>query len=141
VITLQATDSDESSGQATRTIEILEGTADEPLDLSVMPASLGVARFARQGPATYPFSLRSSGEQVLEWNAGEDAAWLRLDATSGSTPSDIQLTVDPTGLEPGTYRGALTVRSVDARNSPVTVPVVLQVEELCTIYLPVVQRQ
>jgi hypothetical protein len=141
VITLQATDTDELTGQATRNIEVKAGTAEEPLNLSVMPASLGVTRFVLQGPVTYRFSVRSSGEDVLEWSVAETTAWLRLDSTSGSTPSEFRLTVDPTGLEPGTYQGTLTVQSAGAQNSPVTVRVVLRVQALGATYLPFVPRQ
>jgi hypothetical protein len=140
VITLQATDSDRAVGQATRSIEIKAGTDEEPLNLSVMPASLGVARFALQGPVTYRFSVRSSGEDVLKWSVSEKTGWMQLDSAGGSTPSEFRLTVDPSDLKPGTYQGTLTVQSADAQNSPVTVPVVLRVQALKAIYLPIVHR-
>ncbi len=45
----------------------------------------------------------------IGWKAGEKVSWLDISPTSGETPGSIAVTVDTTGLEPGTYVGRVTV--------------------------------
>src|SRR5262249_50545273 len=35
--------------------------------------------------------------------------WLKVSPTSGTTPSAVSVSADPTGLNPGTYNGTITV--------------------------------
>lgn len=53
-------------------------------------------------------------------------AWLKIAAT-GVTPQDVYLSVDSAGLSPGTYQGAIQVTAAGAGNSPLLVPVTLNV--------------
>jgi hypothetical protein len=48
---------------------------------------------------------------MLTWEANVSDAWIRLSAASGVTPSDVAVTLDPTGLAPGHYTGSITVNS------------------------------
>jgi subtilisin family serine protease len=61
----------------------------------------------------------------------DDIAWLSLAPTSGVTPAgmsdDVTVSVDTTGLEPGTYAAALCVTSNDPVTPLVVVPVTLEV--------------
>lgn len=51
-----------------------------------------------------------------------------LAATGGiTTPNPIAVTIDPTGLGPGTYNGLVTVTALSAGNSPQKIPVTLTV--------------
>ncbi len=52
--------------------------------------------------------------------------WLSFSPTSGVTPLQLFVTVNPTGLNIGTYFGSITIVG-DAGNSPLTVPVTLGV--------------
>ena len=47
-------------------------------------------------------SEHPSGDDFL-WNASEDADWLSLTPMSDSTPSELTVSVDHTGMLPGTY--------------------------------------
>jgi len=57
----------------------------------------------------------------------DDAPWLTVSPTSGGAPSVLTAAVNSTGLSVGTYQATITIRSTDAFNSPVSVPVTLVV--------------
>jgi hypothetical protein len=57
--------------------------------------------------------------------------WLTLDGhpitETWYAPQTIAVTFDPTGLAPGNYSGTITVSTPQASNSPLTVPLIMQV--------------
>jgi uncharacterized protein (TIGR03437 family) len=55
------------------------------------------------------------------------ASWLAVAPTSGATPKNLSISVDPAGLAPGTYEGALTIAASRATNTPQVIPVTLTV--------------
>jgi hypothetical protein len=138
IITLLATDWDAEQSQAQRTITIAAGGEPEPDALQVAPSALGVV--ANEGDAASGFDLtvRNAGEGPLSWTASEDAGWLQLSSSSGDSPSDLTLTVDPAGLPGGEHEAQITFSSASATNSPLTVPVVLTVVAAPSynVYLP-----
>jgi len=67
------------------------------------------------------------GSGTLNWTATDDAAWLGVSPASGSGTAKLTVSVDPTGLDPGTYNGTVTVSDSAATNSPQTVAVTLRV--------------
>jgi len=81
-------------------------------------------------PAAQAFQLASSGA-VINWNAtattASGGAWLQITPPSGATPASLSVSVNPTGLAPGTYNGSVTITSSNATNSPQTVPIILTV--------------
>ncbi len=60
------------------------------------------------------------------WTATTSPTWILASPPNGTTPSIITVTIDPTGLEPGRYSGAITIRPDD--DSIKTIPVDLIVE-------------
>src|SRR6185503_1633808 len=61
------------------------------------------------------------------WAATSNAAWLTVSSSSSLTPGQLSVSVNPTGLAPGGYSGAVTISAPGASNSPVTVPVTFTV--------------
>jgi hypothetical protein len=140
VLTLRATDYDGQWTEVQHTIQVLAGDAPEPDLLDVAPSGLGL--LATEGDPAFdqPFTVRNAGEGSLSWTASKDAAWLQISSNSGASPSDLTLTVDPSGLTPGEYQAEIIVTSAGASNSPVTVPVVLTVLPTFKAYLPLIVR-
>jgi len=66
-------------------------------------------------------------ESTLGWSVSDDQAWLSCTPTSGAGPGRITVSVDPTGLNVGSYNGTVTVTDPSAVNSPQTVAVTLKV--------------
>ncbi len=138
-ITMTVTDSDGMSTTVTSTLTIGDENTTEAANLNIAPIGVGeVLNFAGAG-STYTLTLHSSTGMTLTWNASEDIPWLSLNATSGTTPSDILLTFDPTGLPVGNYNGVITITSTDAANTPIEIPVTLQVNGK-VIYLPILVK-
>jgi sugar lactone lactonase YvrE len=63
----------------------------------------------------------------LPFTASTTDNWLALSASSGTTPSSLQITIDPRGLAPGSYQGTIQLASPLAAGSPLVVPVRLSV--------------
>ncbi|MBN1661597.1 MAG: BACON domain-containing protein, partial [Anaerolineae bacterium] len=142
VITLVATDFDGMSSEVQVTIEVLPGDTAEPDVLEVAPVAVGVVVMEGDPASDHMLSVRNGGEGVLAWTASEDAAWLQLSSSAGDSPSDLTLTVDPTGLAPGDYEAEILFTSAGAMNSPVVMPVILTVQQTPTfnVYLPMVTK-
>jgi uncharacterized protein (TIGR03437 family) len=91
--------------------------------LNVQPASLN---FAIQLGVTVPLpqsvSVTSTPSLTYSVASGAGTPWLSVTG-GGSTPSGISVSVDPHGLAAGTYQGTIAVSSSQAGNSPVLVPV------------------
>ena len=59
--------------------------------------------------------------------ANSSGGWLSIDSSSGKTPANLNLSVNPAGLKVGSYSGSVVLASPDAVNSPFTLPVALTV--------------
>jgi hypothetical protein len=85
-------------------------------------------------PTPINLGVTSSGTQ-LNFSTSVSAAtdWLSItqiapaSTASGQTPSNVSITINPTGLIPGSYQGAIILTSTGAGNNPFTVPVDLTV--------------
>jgi hypothetical protein len=135
VLTLQVTDSHGMSTQVQRTITVAVESTPEAVNLDIAPYGVGVVVGMGEGSVQQTLSVRSTGDAELNWTASEGIPWLTLDSTSGATPSDVLLTIDPSHLHVGTYTGKITFSSDQAGNSPFEVNVTLEVTGHA-IYLP-----
>jgi len=138
-ISLTATDSNAMSDQEQITIHVLAGDVPEPTNLDVSPSSIAVVSGFGDPAEMISMTIRSSSGTPLDWTASEDSSWISLSGSAGTSPSDLQVTIDPDGLLPGVYMDTLTFTSQGADNSPVEVPVTLEVTG-STIYLPLIMK-
>ncbi|MEM7828221.1 MAG: VCBS repeat-containing protein, partial [Candidatus Aenigmatarchaeota archaeon] len=96
--------------------------------LIVSPSSV-VLHYLKGGtlPATV-LNITTSSDSV-SWSAQVDSAWLSLSALSGTTPASVTVSTDSSvsSYASGTYNGSITVTAPDAKGSPITIPVTLQV--------------
>jgi uncharacterized protein (TIGR03437 family) len=60
-------------------------------------------------------------------------SWLSVSPANGTTPASLSVSVNPAGLNPGTYNGTITITAPGASNSPQTVAVSLTVTSAPTI--------
>jgi hypothetical protein len=153
-VTLTATNSGGLSASTSVTVFV-----DDDLDLpgptlSVAPIQVGwhVATGTTTGQ-TEDVDISNAGSGTLDWVAEEDAAWLTLDATSGTAPSTLSLTADPADLEDGTVLTATlwitSPAATDHVTESVAIPVSLLVGDVYhaysgafahRVYLPLVLR-
>jgi hypothetical protein len=104
--------------------------------LSVTPAEFTFdATEGGANPPAQTLTVDNVGDGSLDWTASEDAGWLNVDPTTGSDGDSSAVTVDMTGLTPGTYVDTITITDPLASNSPVHVPVTFNIEALPIIVL------
>jgi uncharacterized protein (TIGR03437 family) len=72
-------------------------------------------------PPPQTITISNSGGGTLTWVASPSASWIVLGAPS------LIVSINPTGLNPGTYQGTVTISATGATNSPQTVSVTLTV--------------
>jgi hypothetical protein len=118
-----------------------------PPVLDAWPGTLSVRASSTTPLAVSSFQVSNVTSGSLDWAASRvgSATWLTLNDTSGSAtptaPNDLGLTVNASGLTPGTYTEQIRISSStpDVEGSPITVTVSLEVlDHLSTIYLPLV---
>jgi hypothetical protein len=140
-VTLTATNSAGLSASTSITV-VVDDNLDLPgPTLSVAPTQVGwhVAAGTTAGQ-TEDVDINNAGGGTLDWVTEEDATWLTLDATSGTAPSTLGLTADPSGLEDGTVLST-TLRIVapaatDHVTESVDIPVSLLVGDVYHTYPP-----
>ncbi len=101
-------------------------------EIAVSPATLFFTQAQGSTILTgQQLSITSGNSLPFNWtvevSTSAGGAWLNVSRTSGSAPATVVVTVDSSRLGPGTYRGAITIKSTDTSNSPQTVDVVLTV--------------
>lgn len=99
--------------------------------LTVSPSSLSFSfQIGGATPASKTVALGSSGFPLSFTAAASTTGggnWLSVTPANGTTPATLTANVNPAGLSPGAYNGAITITSAQASNSPVTVPVTFTV--------------
>jgi hypothetical protein len=95
--------------------------------IEVSPTSLNFKTAAGVSPAPQTVAIDNIGAGTLNWGASADASWLTISPAGAAAPSLLTATVNAISLPVGTYHAAITVRSTNAFNSPVIVPVTLTV--------------
>jgi hypothetical protein len=95
--------------------------------IGVSPASLSfTATVGESNPANQTINITNTGGGTLNWTANDNAPWLTVTPTSGTAPSTLTASVNISGLTAGTYSGTITISATGATNTPVSVPVTLQ---------------
>jgi uncharacterized protein (TIGR03437 family) len=83
-----------------------------PPPFNASPATLQF-RFVIGGPTPSPqtVSVTSAGGGPLSFNPSSTVSWLKFTPSSGTTPATLISSVDPSGLNPGTYTGSIQIGS------------------------------
>ncbi|MBN1212792.1 MAG: T9SS type A sorting domain-containing protein [candidate division Zixibacteria bacterium] len=81
-------------------------------------------------PVMQTFNVSEFYGGAIAFNAAVSIgeSWINLGNASGTTPADVEVNIDITGVTAGVYNGAVSVTSAAAANSPQTVYVRLTVE-------------
>lgn len=105
----------------------LEGAAAA---IGTFPAQLRfVAQASGPNPAPQLLEIANIGSGELRWTAQAQTASLKLSAVNGIGPALIQVSLDVGQLAAGTYESAVMISAENARNSPLTVPVQIQITQ------------
>jgi predicted outer membrane repeat protein len=145
VVSVTATDSDGSSTTVTRTVAIGTDVTSAPNLLAIAPQTVQLVAFVgTTGPVTGTLAIRDANASTgvtspLTWTASDDAAWLSLEVSAGTAPSDVTVSADPSDFTTGIYTGTVSVQAGVASQSAL---VSLEVVETLPfqIFAPVVVR-
>jgi hypothetical protein len=95
--------------------------------LMVSPSSLVFYTPLNGDSPPQNISITKCSASEISWNISDNANWLSEVPGSGTTPASVTVDVNPAGIPLGTYSAVITISSAQASNSPVTLPVTLNV--------------
>jgi len=114
------------------TVPVTLTVSTNPL-ISATPASLSFdVQPGGQAPAAKSLAIASSGTAVGFSVSTPGINWLTVNPNSGTTPATVSVGIGPSGLAlaPGSYTGTVVITSAGAANSPLNVPVTLNVSNV-----------
>ena len=137
----------DGKGLATAQVEDIVVVGD-PTELPTPPAGLSVGPsplifWPNEGITTETLTIdNEGGPNPIDWGALEFTSWLSLNPYTGTTPEETTVTVDATGLEPGTYSANILLgTSASTQNRTVQVTMVIPAtSDTATVFLPLVLR-
>lgn len=98
--------------------------------IALSPKSLNfTADTAGNSGGDQSFLVTNSGGGDINWTASADQAWIGYSPSAGTNAGTVMVSVDPTGLAEGVYKGLVTIADAAASNSPQTVRVKLTVKD------------
>jgi hypothetical protein len=105
--------------------------------LAVTPSSIKDSATAGSTvPDSATLHVSNSGTGAITWTAVKHQPWVHLSKTSGNAPADVLVTLNPSGLPPGTQRDTIVFSSAEATNGPVSIPVELQIVQPGLVVTP-----
>jgi len=125
---------------------------DNPSLLPAPPAGLHPAPtqlliWPQDGLVTDTLSISNqSVSNPIGWQAVTSESWVGLDKQSGTTPDNLEVTVNASELTPGTHIAEIQLTSADVPGETGSVHVVVQIPKLAApsadigIFLPLILR-
>ena len=117
-----------TSNGGSATIGISMEISEEPV-LSVTQNSLDFGT----AETNLTFGINNTGTGTLNWDIEDDQDWITVNPDSGSTTTEtdiITVTVDRTGLDPGSYSGNIYITS---NGGNATIGIIMEVIETATV--------
>ena len=128
-VTLTVTDMDNETASTTKTITF----GDVP-EISCSPSSmLFIDDGSADGFLSRTLQIQNTGNGTLNYSISDDAAWLSVSPTSGTSTGNMQshtVSVNISGLPQKTHNASITIASLGAINSPHIVPVTLIIPDI-----------
>lgn len=91
-------------------------------------------------PAAQVLQLTAAPASVNFTIPTPSAAWIRVDRLSGATPAAVNVSVDPSALQPGEYTTTLSVNAPNSSNGSRTVVVTLRVAAAAPVSLSAIRN-
>jgi PKD repeat protein len=115
-------------------------TQTSGVTLTFTPSVFNVSVNVGAGPQSGSVQIGASDGSAVSGSINvQGASWITFSGQSNSsftTPAILPITVDPTGLQPGTYNASLLVTSTKAGIPPLTAPVTLRISQALQITSP-----
>jgi sugar lactone lactonase YvrE len=84
--------------------------------LKLVPNTINFSGYRYGETITQTVNITSTGNDT-SWRAYERESWLGISSTSGTTPSSLDVTVDPSRLRPGNYSSQVVFRDAVGEES------------------------
>lgn len=97
--------------------------------LSVSAASLQFTSTNGSNIAEQSIQITNTGAGTLAWTASASDSWIAVSPGSGTAPSTMSISVNPSGMAAGTYNGSVQIAASGATGSPATVAITLTVSQ------------
>lgn len=111
-ITVTATDSTGLAGSASNSIRVFRTRPTFPAAMAVGSEVLAYTADFGVTPITpQTVAIRNSGDGDLAWTATANQPWMQLASAAGTAPSNVDVTINPANLPPGTYSGTVTINA------------------------------
>jgi hypothetical protein len=124
-VIVQATGAGNPPQIVTASLTVIDPTAPQ---LTATPSSLTFDHeIGTPAPAAQSISIGTSASVLSYIVSASAGVWLAVTAASGTTPGAASVSVDVTGLAAGTYTGWVSITANGAGNTPLMVPVSLNV--------------
>ena len=125
------------AGNSTEVIKSVQVRTFPYLSVSPNPLQWTVS-LSETAPSFWSLQILNNGGQVMPWTTQTDFSYLVLPTTNGTDDTTLPITLTHP-LTYGVYSGVLTVTgTAETRNSPVTVPITINVVDLLAYYLPLI---
>jgi hypothetical protein len=111
----------------TQTVAVSLTVVTPPPSISVSASSFSFVAITGQTTPSQTLSVVNGGYGTFTYSASSDSSWLLVSPASGSTPGSNTVSINASGLAVGTYNGHVTIAANGVPNSPVSIPVSLQV--------------
>jgi hypothetical protein len=95
--------------------------------LSVSPASLLFVASRAEAPPSQQVRIRNTGSGPLQWTVTPADPWARVSPSRGTGPEVLTITIDAARLGVGRHDSRLTIDAGDADDSPVSIPVTVEI--------------
>jgi len=95
--------------------------------LQITPATLSFSCASGTVPIPYVLNVASSGSALKYTAAASGGAWLWVAPASGTTPGALFVSVNPAGLNAGTYTGSISFTVTNSPSQAQRVPVTMVV--------------
>ena len=141
IVTFHADDG--AGGVASRSVHVTVVSSPRQLppptdDLVVGPSSILLDPGQGINSVTL-YIENANASYVIGWNAVVSESWVRLSATTGSTPAQVMVTSNRADLSDGTYTAVINLTSPALPGATVSIPVQLILTRRST-YLPLILR-
>ncbi len=114
-------------------VAIYEASSPEEIVIACTPSGLNFdAIEGEDDPEDQTLEIWNSGSGTLDWTISDDADWLSVSPSSGSSAGErdeVSISVDISGLDVDSYDATISISAQGAENSPRHITVNLDVEE------------
>ena len=93
--------------------------------LTVAPSALFFNVLEGGTTASLSVDIKANDATSATFSIGDNASWLTISPTSGSTPASLDISVDVTGLTSGTYNDIITVTAAGYLSGTIAVTLVV----------------